>query len=187
VRVFGPHDDLPTHPRRVLVAGITGVGKSTLALRIAGILDVPYTEIDALYHGPHWTPRESFLADVDALAAGDGWVTEWQYSSARERLAARADTVVWLDLPLRVSLPRLISRSVRRRVRRTPVWAGNVEAPWWHLFTGQDHVLAWAVRSRATYRRVLPTLPGSSGQPQVVRLTSQREVDVWCERLAART
>jgi hypothetical protein len=139
------------------------------------------------FTGPNWTPRASFLTDVDALAAGEGWVTEWQYSSARDRLAARADTILWLDLPLRVSLRRLVVRSVRRRIRRTPLWAGNVEAPWWHLFTGQDHVLAWAVRSRAMYRRVLPTLPGPSGQPQVVRLSSQREVDVWCERLAART
>jgi adenylate kinase family enzyme len=138
--VFGPHDELPVAPRRVLVAGITGAGKSTLAVRVAAILDVPYTEIDGLYHGPNWTPRASFLTDVDALAAGEGWVTEWQYSSARDRLAARADTILWLDLPLRVSLRRLVVRSVRRRIRRTPLWAGNVEAPWWHLFTGQDHV-----------------------------------------------
>jgi adenylate kinase family enzyme len=182
--VFGPHDELPVAPRRVLVAGITGAGKSTLAVRVAAILDVPYTEIDGLYHGPNWTPRASFLTDVDALAAGEGWVTEWQFSSARGRLAARADTILWLDLPLRVSLRRLVVRSVRRRIRRTPLWAGNVEAPWWHLFTGQDHVLAWAVRSRAMYRRVLPTLAGPPDRLQVVRLRSQRQVDAWCDRLA---
>jgi hypothetical protein len=183
--MFGPHDELPVAPRRVLVAGITGVGKSTLARRVAAILDLPYTEIDALYHGPHWTPRASFLADVDVLAAGDGWVTEWQYASARERLTARADTIIWLDLPLPVSLRRLVVRTVRRRIRHTPLWAGNIEAPWWHLFTGQDHVLVWAVRSRGMYRRVLPTLTGPSGGLQVVRLRSQRQVDVWCDRLAA--
>jgi adenylate kinase family enzyme len=183
--MFGARDELPSPPRRVLVAGVTGAGKSTLALRLAAVLDIPYTEIDELYHGPSWTPRPTFLADVDALAARPAWITEWQFSSARDRLAARADTLVWLDLPLRVTLPRLIARSLRRRIRRTPLWAGNVEAPWWHLFTGQDHVIAWAVRSRKTYRRVIPQLEKKAHHLQVVRLQSQDQVDDWCATLIA--
>lgn len=183
--MFGARDELPHPPQRVLVAGITGSGKSTLALRLAAALGLPYTEIDALYHGPLWTPRPSFLDDVDTLAAQPRWVTEWQYASARDRLAARADTLVWLDLPLRITLPRLVVRSLKRRLRHTPLWAGNVEAPWWHLFTGQDHVLAWAVRSRSTYRTVIPRLEKSADHLQVVRLRSQAQVDDWCSRCGA--
>lgn len=183
--MFGARDELPHAPRRVLVAGVTAAGKSTLARRLALILEIPYTEIDALYHGPSWTPRPTFLAEIDALAAEPAWVTEWQYASARDRLAARADTLVWLDLPLRVTLPRLVARSLRRRIRRTPLWAGNVEAPWWHLFTGQDHLIAWAVRSRGMYRHVIPALDTKADHPQVVRLRSQNQVDDWCETLLA--
>ena len=83
------------------------------------ILDIPRTEIDALFHGENWTPRESFLGDVRALVDGEAWVTEWQYSLARPLLAERADLLIWLDLPfLRVALPRVIRRTVRRRRRR---------------------------------------------------------------------
>lgn len=76
--------------RRVLVAGTSGAGKSTLARRIGAALDVPYTEIDALHHGPRWTPRPEFLDDVTELAASDAWVTEWLYPPARPVLLARA-------------------------------------------------------------------------------------------------
>lgn len=48
---------LPWCPQRVLVAGTSGSGKTTWASRIAHQLGVGHVEIDALYHGPNWTPR----------------------------------------------------------------------------------------------------------------------------------
>jgi adenylate kinase family enzyme len=178
-------DPLPARPRRVLVAGVTGVGKSTLAQRLAQLLDIPYTEIDALYHGPAWTPRPSFLADVAALSSSEQWVTEWQYSSARPQLAARADVLVWLDYPVPVSLFRLIRRSVWRRLTHQELWNGNVEAPLWHLVTGKDGVIAWAISSRRNYRHLMSGLAETAPQVQIVRLRSQRQLDAWIAHLPA--
>ncbi len=59
----------------------------------------PHKEIDALFHGPNWIPRPEFLDDVRALVQSEAWTTEWQYSAARPILAARADLLLWLDLP----------------------------------------------------------------------------------------
>ena len=63
-------DVLDPVPRRVLVGGVTGAGKTTLARRIAEILDVPHTELDGLYHGAGWVPRPTFVGDVEAFTAG---------------------------------------------------------------------------------------------------------------------
>ena len=68
VPLLGFTELLPRRPRRVLVAGTSGSGKSTLAARIADVLTVPHVEIDALFHGPDWTPRPSFEQDVHASA-----------------------------------------------------------------------------------------------------------------------
>lgn len=84
--LLGSDDVLPVRPRRVLVAGTSGSGKTTFAERIADAFELPHVEIDALFHGPGWRPRESFLVDVDAFSARDRWVTEWQYSAARDLL-----------------------------------------------------------------------------------------------------
>ncbi len=45
--MLGPGDTLDPVPRRVLVAGTTGVGKTTTAARIGAVLGLPHTEIDA--------------------------------------------------------------------------------------------------------------------------------------------
>ena len=122
-------DPLPYPPKRVLVAGVSGVGKTTLARRISAITGGPHTEIDALFHGPAWMPRPEFLADVHSLLRTGSWTTEWQYDAARPLLAESADVLVWLDLPfVRVTLPRLLRRTIRRRWSREELWNGNMEA-----------------------------------------------------------
>ena len=170
-------------PRRILVAGVSGVGKTTLARRIGAALALPHTEIDALYHGPNWTPRAEFDAEVAALVATPEWVTEWQYSDARPLLAARADLLVWLDLPFRVTLARVIRRTFRRVRTGETLWNGNVEPGLWHAFTAPEGIVVWSVRTRNNYRRRVPALMAEHPELVVVRLRSQREADGWVARL----
>jgi ATP-dependent protease HslVU (ClpYQ) ATPase subunit len=40
---------LPVRPRRILVAGTSGAGKTTVARRVAAVLNIPNIEIDALF------------------------------------------------------------------------------------------------------------------------------------------
>ncbi|WIB36785.1 hypothetical protein [Curtobacterium sp. MCJR17_043] len=144
--MLGADDVLDPPPRRVLVAGTAGVGKTTTARRIAQAVGAPHTEIDALYHGPGWTVRSTFAQDVDAFTAAPAWVTEWQYRSVRALLVDRADTLVWLDLPKPVAFWRLLRRTVRRRLRRIELWNGNVEPPLWTVVTRREHILRWGDR-----------------------------------------
>lgn len=170
---------------------MSGAGKTTLARRVASVIGAPHTEIDALFHGPGWVPRPQFLDDVRAFVAQDAWTTEWQYSEARPILAARADLLVWLDLPFAtVTLPRLLLRTVGRRVRREELWNGNVEPPLWTVLTDREHVVRWAVHTRGKLRVRVPQLEEQAPHLVVVRLRSPREVTRWVDgplRCAART
>jgi hypothetical protein len=157
VPLLAARDPLPSRPGRVLVAGGSGAGKTTLARRIARTLDLPCVELDGLFHGPGWTPRPGFLAEVAAFSAGPRWVTEWQYAAARPLLAARADTVVW----------------------RERLWHGNEEPPLWRVFVDAEHVVRWAW---ATAPTVAPRVRAAlSARPElvVVRLRSSGEVARW--------
>lgn len=172
-------DPLPRRPRRVAVAGVSGTGKTTLAARMAPVLGVAHTEIDALYHGPGWAPRASFDDDVRALVAGPAWVTEWQYASAREAVADRADLLVWLDLPFRLTLARVVRRTVTRRLRREELWHGNREAPLHRFLLDREHVVRWAISTRHKYAELVPRAAAARPDLVVVRLRSRRDVEDW--------
>lgn len=173
-------DLLPTRPHRILVAGVSGSGKTTLATRLAAVTGGPHTDIDGLFHGPGWMPRPSFLDDVDRLTSADTWVTEWQYGTARPRLAARADLLVWLDLPFwTVTFPRVLRRTWRRSRHREVLWNGNVEPPLRRLLVGRENIVRWAVATRHKYRELVPAVAREHPALTVVRLRSPREVDDW--------
>lgn len=179
MHVLSAGDLLPRRPQRVLVAGTSGSGKTTLAARISERLNMRHVEIDALFHGPDWVPREEFEADVEAFIAEPRWVTEWQYSAVRERLAKRADLLVWLDLRRATVMRRVVRRTVRRRLCRQVLWNGNIEPPLWTVFTNREHIIRWAW---STHHKTVQRIAAVGSQlPDlvIVRLRDQKGVDQW--------
>lgn len=108
----GPNDPLPPTTQRILVTGASGAGKSTLRQTISDILGLPTVELDSLHHGPGWTQRPSFIADVEQFAAGPEWVVEWQYAQVRPLLLQRADTLIWLDHSKFTVTQRVVRRTL---------------------------------------------------------------------------
>jgi adenylate kinase family enzyme len=170
---------LPDRPSRVLVGGTSGSGKSRLAREIAARAGLPYTEIDALHHGPGWTPRPRFLTDVAALSSQSHWVTEYQYAQARPILLARCDLLVYLLLPRAVVMSRVVRRTVRRSLRHEVLWNGNVEPPLHTTLTDRDHIIRWAWRTHRQGPAHLNELLTRRPDVPVVALRSASVVDQW--------
>ena len=167
--------------RRVAVIGNSGTGKTTVARLLAERLGVRHVELDALHHGPNWAaaPADVFRARVEAAIAPEGWVVDGNYQGKLGDLVlSRADTIVWLDLPLRIALVRLWRRTLRRIGRREELWNGNRET-WRGAFWGRDALFVWTIRHHRRRRRVWP---GRLDGPNVVRLRSSREVEEWLAR-----
>ena len=177
--LLGPADLLPATPRKVLVNGTSGSGKTRLCRRIASLTGLPHTEIDALFHGAGWTPRPEFLDDVRAMLAQESWLTEWQYDDARPLLLDNCDLLVWVDPPIAVQMGRVVRRTVSRRWRRTKLWNGNVEGPLRGLLTDPDHIIRWAWRSRHDARTRVDQVLVERPDLPVVRLRSAAEIDRW--------
>ncbi len=172
--------------RRVaVIASASGNGKTTLGRALAEGMGVPFVELDALVHGPNWTetPDDVLAAQLAPVLAGDGWVIDGTYRrKLGDRVLEAADVVLWLDLPIRVWLPRLVRRTGRRLVGREEIWNGNREslrgAVW-----GRESLFGYALRSHFARRREWPA--ELSAFP-VVRLRTTAGVDAFLTRASRR-
>jgi adenylate kinase family enzyme len=93
------------------------MAKRTLARCAAARLGVVFVELDALVHESGWaeTSSESLRTQLSPVLAEDGWVIDGAHThKLGDRVVRAADQIVWLDLPIRTWLPRLILRTARR-------------------------------------------------------------------------
>jgi adenylate kinase family enzyme len=162
--------------RVAIISSASGNGKTTTGRALAERLGVPFVELDALHHGPNWSEPtdDDFRARVQPIVESDAWVIDGTYRNKLGDLVLdHADVVVWLDLPLRVWLPRLVRRTVRRVVRKEVLWAGNRER-WRDALHPRNSVVVYALRG---YRKRRRTYAADLARFPVVRLRTSAEVD----------
>ena len=133
---------------RIVVTGVTGTGKTTLARQLAERYGVRHVELDALNWEANWVqaPTEVFRERVAKATAGNGWVVDGNYSAAHDITWPRATMFVWLDYPLPLILWRLGFRILRRSITRERLWNGNQESLSAHLFK-KDSLILWALHT----------------------------------------
>lgn len=157
--------------RRVIIIGSPGAGKSTLSARLAKRLALPLVHIDQLNWQPGWVeaPREVMLARLAAAVAGNSWLIDGNYSGSLDLRLARADAVIWLDLPTWPCLWGVINR-VASHIGRT---RADMTRDCPERINGDFLLYVWRFR-RDGRPRLAEKLAGYQGV--IIRLTSRRAV-----------
>jgi adenylate kinase family enzyme len=165
---------------RVAVVGTSGAGKTTLAAALAARLDAPHVELDALFHGPAWTPvpDDVVLPAVADAVSGDRWVVDgsW-FGRLGDTVLDRATTVVWLDLERPVVMFRVIRRSVARSLLRQELFNGNRES--WRTWTYASHPIRWSWATMAERRVQTGERLAALPHLEIVRLRRPVETRRW--------
>jgi adenylate kinase family enzyme len=166
----------------VVVIGVAGGGKSTVARGLSLRLGVPHVELDGLFWQAGWTKlgEDEFAARVQAATASGGWVVDGNYSArVREFTWGAADAVVWVDLPRVVVMWQLIRRTVRRTVTGVELWNGNTERPLRDQLSRDPSrsILLWAWRTYGPTKREYEAVDQTKfPRARFIRLRSRRQV-----------
>ena len=175
-------------PRRIVIVGNTGAGKTTLARHLSDCLALPRIELDALHWEPGWrqASAEVLRTRVEEALAGPAWVVDGNYGTVRDIVWRRADLLVWLDYPLSLVLWRLLLRTLRRALTREELWNGNRERLLSN-FASRDSLFLWAIQTHAGRRREYTR---EVQKPEyrhlaVVRLDSRRATAAWLAGILA--
>jgi adenylate kinase family enzyme len=170
--------------RRVSVVGVPGSGKTTVGRQLAASLGVPFVELDSIFHQPGWVdlPVDDFRKRVTEALTAPAWVADGNYSAVRDLVWQRADTVVWLDLPRRRVMYRIILRTVRRALTRERLWNGNREplSNFYRLDPAKN-IIRWTWVKYADYVERYGTAMQDPAYTHLtfVRVRSQHEVDAF--------
>lgn len=101
---------------RIMVIGVSsGVGKSTFARRLGELIGIKVTHLDRLYWKPGWVeaPIEEFSEAQRQVVQNEKWVIEGNYTGTFDIREPYADTIIYLELPLRVCLSRVLKRRIQ--------------------------------------------------------------------------
>lgn len=106
----------------MLILGPSGSGKSTLGERLGTILGIPIIHLDQHYWKPNWieTPENEWRDKIKSLISLDSWVMDGNYTSTLKLRASAADTIIYIDIPRRLSYLRIFTRFLRFRGQTRP-------------------------------------------------------------------
>ena len=166
---------------RIAIVGPTGAGKSTLARQLANRFGVWYVDADALFHS---TPRALLHDQFAAALAPDRWVSDGNIGRLRDLQLPRTTTLVWLDYPLRSTLPRLLKRTLGR-ILAGEIVHGAFRETFRKQFLSRDSVFTFAIRHhpglRQNYRDLIQA--DDASHIRVIRLATPRDTRRWLQGL----
>ena len=167
--------------RRVMIVGQPGSGKSTLARALGARTGLPVIHMDHIHWKPGWIERDRAEKDrlVREAHAGEAWVFEGGHSATYGERLARADTLIWLDVPLGLRLRRVVTRTFRHRGRTRPDLPEGCPERLGNL----PEFVRFIWRSRRTSRERIARLVTEAGPgTEVVILSSGAQVESYLSR-----
>lgn len=191
---------MSTPPARILIYGVTGSGKTTLARRVGEATGLPWHSVDdEIGWLPEWTerPLEDQHRLAERICTQQQWVLDTAYGKWADVPLSRVDLIVALDYPRWLSLHRLVRRTLRRAVTREEACNGNIES--WRTLFSSDSIIVWHFRSWARKRarirqwvadpataRVRAAAHGRAVDPtppRVVHLRTPAQTEAWLATL----
>ncbi len=168
--------------QRVLVIGPYGSGKSTLATSLGDKLGLPVYYMDQLNWRPGWVEsgKDEILARLAGIISTDRWLIDGTYGGTLGDRLERADTVIYLDYPIRLCIARLLRRIWTYRGRTRPDMTEGCPERFDLGFL--IYLMRWNSGPRI---RTEARLKGH--EDKVIRLPSPDELENWMDSLPPAT
>jgi len=99
-------------PKRIMIFGRPGGGKSTFADQLSKILNLPLHHLDKHFYKERWVERDyrEFLAIQQSIVDTDTWIVDGNCTRSFEMRWARADLVLYFNFPKTTCYFRVFKR-----------------------------------------------------------------------------
>lgn len=178
--------------RKVSVVGVSASGKSTLTTTLTQLTGLPAIELDALHWKSNWQicPSEEFQAKVEAQIQAEQWIVDGNYSKVRSLVWEKADTIIWIKIPLRLNLWNAIRRSAHRIFTREKLWGTDNRESLWRQFS-KDSIIRWVWqtywRHNEGYAQAFRRLSRLQNSPRLVCLQGTEQIRSFLDSVRCHT
>ncbi|MCA9333151.1 AAA family ATPase [Candidatus Saccharibacteria bacterium] len=166
--------------KRVCIVGCPGAGKTTFATKLAQKIDLPLVHLDYYYHQKkydYYNDKVAWNKKVQELVQKESWIIDGNYSSTFDIRFKRADTIIFLDFPRRVSFSRVLKRRIKlhgkKRKDMPEEW--NEKIDWYFI----KYVWKFKGDSRS---RVITAIENNKGK-QIIVFKSPKETKKYLSDL----
>lgn len=165
--------------QRIMIIGCAGAGKTTLAQNLAERLSIPWFSLDKLHWKQGWVSTDKTIMAIrqQEVLAGDHWIIEGNYTGIISDRLACADTIIFLDFPLYICLPRVLWRCWKYRGRVRPHMAAGCSENFDPEFL--RYVIAFRKERRPELFKLFDTFDGKQ-----IRLTRKSAVTGFLQSLS---
>ncbi len=165
--------------KRVMIVGGPGSGKSTLAVALGKITGLPVFHMDKFHHQPGWVgrPRADVVQLANNIEQKPQWILEGGLSDTYENRMSRADTLIWLDLPVTLRMGRMLKRRFQFHGQTRPDLPENCRERL------DPEFLAFIVRTRNTGREKIAQAIAAAPHLDVQHIRTAKGADTfleWC-------
>ncbi|WP_070121355.1 topology modulation protein [Bacillus marinisedimentorum] len=169
---------------RIMVVGISaGAGKSTFARQLGGALGLKVVHLDTLYWKPGWVeaPTEEFREAQRQAVQGKNWIIEGNYTDSIDIRMERADTIIYLELPLYVCLYRVVKRRIMNAGKtRLDMTAGCNEKLDWDFL---KFILSTYYPRKKKMQKRFADFKGRGENKNVIELNSKQKIRTFLAEL----
>ncbi len=165
--------------KKVIVIGSGGAGKSTFSRRLGKKLGLPVVHLDKLFWRPNWTrtPEDEWIEIVRSELKKDEWVMDGNFGGTREMRMRACDSVIFLDMPRRLCIYRILKRTLLYHKDTRPDMAEGCS----ERFDPEFIRWVWNYPSRSR-SRLLAELEGFRDK-RIIVLKTRREADIFLSGL----
>ena len=168
--------------KRIMIIGPGNAGKSTLAIKMAGTLQIPVFHLDQFYWLAGWIPKDKDLWEAEhaLLLEKPEWIIEGDFSNLYNIRAKHADTIIFMDMPSHTLIKRsFLRRIIYRGVSRPDMTKGNVE----RFDYGYYRYIRWILRYDRS--KASDLIKEHKIDKRIFILTNQKDINLFLDSLTS--